>query len=251
MFKKLLLIGVFCISVMALVGTEAKAYPPGLGGWGACPWCSPALTVTTDWVGIANTDLKPTEVWLTLNLTSVEIVVLNPGGEDGGIGVPFCSDIILTQSASITDVPLRGKGRYELPFYFTSQEILDALEWAGCYDPKWKLPNENWELIVIVHEFDARIQGFTDMNGRCEGDSNEYNCTESDMEEVVHAIGDCIITYDGDGEPVLGVPYHCTEVFHWEYQKKKSPTCEFTDPDDVEQPCVYEFPNDPFDWWNF
>jgi len=248
--KKLILMLFACVILMTLSVTNASAYPSKLTGWPTWPG---SITVNTQWVGISNTDLKPTDVWVVLNLKRVEIRVANHGGNTGGLpGVPFfVTDAVVSAAGEISDVPLKGRGSYELPVIFSNQDILDAIE-PYLAEPLPTLPNPNWYYYVLVWSMDVRIQGFTDMNVRCEDDpSNDYSCTNTDFEEVVQAIGSCDIQTGAatadypDGAPILDQPYDCSEDFHWEY-KNNNQVCTYDD-NGESLPCNYVFPDDY--WW--
>ena len=206
MLKKLLLISVVCISLMALSGTNANAYPQRLGGWPTFPG---SVYMITTWVGISDTLQRPADAWATLRIKSFLIdEVSNGGGQHGGIGTPWITQptnpVIVDAGGTIFDIPLKGKGKYDLPIEFTDQFLSQQIksycarddltpeqeEWCNQLPP---LPNDNWYWHVVVLEMDVLIQGFTDIDpppdGRCEDEWNPKNC----MERVI---------YDEDGVPI-------------------------------------------------
>ena len=252
MFKKLLSMVVVCIGMMGLLGTKANGYPPSLGGWGV--WRGSA-TVLTEWVGIANTDLKPTIADVDLRIRGFMIdAVLNPGGEDGGVGQPFIQvptePFVVNNAAGIFDVPLKGRGGYDLPILFSDEKLTQAIVEVcqGTPVPSWcndgslpKLPNINWYWHVIVLDADVRIKGYTDYD------------KDGSREEVVFAVGYCVLPgYDPSSPQTFKPstinyedPYGCTENFHWEYANKDK-ICYETPGNSTTPEC-----DDITNWWKF
>jgi hypothetical protein len=85
MFKKLSLIGVLCISLIALSGTYANAWfipsPPGVSGWGCCS----EATITVDMGGGGPIDKdtgevkdQETELLVRIKLIEAYVVMFNP-----------------------------------------------------------------------------------------------------------------------------------------------------------------------------
>ena len=218
MLKKLLLISVVCISLMALAGTNANAYPQKLGGWPTWPG---SVYMLTTWVGISDTLQRPADAWATLRIKSFLIdEVSNGGDQHGGIGQPWIevpiNPVTIGAGGTIFDIPLKGKGKYDLPIEFTDHFLSQQIK-AYCASDDAdedlcnqlpKLPNDNWYWHVVVLEMDVLIQGFTDVDsgpsGRCESDFDTENCMDRDIydedgnfvetlyeEEVVFAVGEC------------------------------------------------------------
>jgi hypothetical protein len=123
MFKRLSLIGVFCIGLMALWGSSAHAL--GLGGWGVskCPLgattCGSPIYVDLSWFGVGNADKTLTEftVLLTPNTSDpvnypTRVLFRNPGENTGGTSsVNFDDGEIPVSGGSVLFPSLSGKGK--------------------------------------------------------------------------------------------------------------------------------------------
>lgn len=274
MFKRLLLIGALCISLVGLSGTQATAYPPRPGDVSWCPWCpgSEAAYFTTSFVGIANTDVVPTDVYIKWIIEDGEVFSTNPAGEDGGIGIPFLQFEFPLEGFLSTgeDTPMNGRGRWDGTFPFLYADIIAWLILNEVLDP---LPNPQWSYHLIIRQALIRVTANTNVSDElCEesipGDFPQYpdypndpeeQCTEplplddgppdQTFEEVVHGIYRCYAPVDGD-DPVFDASDECDELFLWKY-KNRSQLCEYEDPDGLDQPCDYEFPASPYlDWWD-
>ncbi len=215
MFKRFALIGVLCVGLAGLWAGGADAYPLSLAGY---KFSFGSVDATTIWTGVANYELKPSFVAISLSDIQVRLYSINPGGNTGGVGVPF----ELSSPVVGTDVlnPVSKNGKY------TSLIVFEDNTFTAMVDPAL-LPNPNWSFdpnhCDVVH-FKAVIQGFTDIDNRCE---NYYigstvvnaSCYPFDpaaqtryAEEVVHAEVDCTLQN--------GV-YVCTDLVpSWEWSKK-------------------------------
>lgn len=288
MFKKLSLISVLCISLVGLFGAQATAYPPGLGGVWWCPWCPgsepPAVIVTSEFVGISNEDKNPSDVYIWMLIESGELRSLNPGGQDGGLpGIPFFDIPVPMLSTSTGEAPMKGRGKWEGKFIWYHSELIEIIfDWLENNDPDFKrpkLPNDGWSWQLRIYQALIRVTGNTDASGICELNDPypagspvypdypidpEEQCTEplhdpndptpppaeTLFEEVVHNISRCYAVTDDDGNIIFGEYDSCDRLFLWKY-KSKSQLCEYEDPNRDDQPCVYEFPFDPENWWDY
>ncbi len=218
MRKTFAVIGVLCIGLTALWGGVAMAYPPSLSGWSFKPGSVDASTI---WTGVGNFDLKPTDIVITLSDIQLRLYSINPGGNTGGVGVPFSltSPVVGTDSFA----PIQKNGKYSSLIVFPDSVFtgqIDMNQLAAL------LPNPNWTLDpnhVDVVRFKGLIQGFTDVSDRCEGyyagsTDVTHSCFPFDAtwqsryeEEVVHLLVDCNLQ---DGA------YSCSVLQNWEYSKQ-------------------------------
>jgi hypothetical protein len=191
MVKRLLLVSILSVDLMTLWSIGVNAYPPRLSGWS---WSPGSITSTTTWLGISNTEMKPTDVRVTVNMDEVVVYYMNPGGNTGGVEVPFIYPVSIEDFDTITD-PLRGKGKWTSTITFSDGDLLGAFPPGVLAD---YAPNPNWTAYDIdVLTFSGIVEGFTDVDGL--------------EEEVVHAEYQCSLQ---------GNEYACTESVHWEYSKK-------------------------------
>ncbi len=218
MFKKFVFIAVLCVGLMAIWGPDANAYPPSLSGWS---FKVGSVDASTLWTGVGNFDLKPTDIVITLSSIDLKLYAINPGGNTGGVGVPFSLTAPVAGTDSIS--PISKNGKYASLIVFPDNVFI------GLIDPALLaqvLPNPNWTLDpnhVDVTHFRALIQGFTDISDRCE---NYYigntvvstSCypfsatwTSRYEEEVVHLEADCNLQNGA---------YVCTALTDWEYSKQ-------------------------------
>ena len=236
MIKRLLLMGAFCIGLMALWGTNASAYPPRLGGWG---WSGGSpITFTSLWLGAANTEQKPTEYEVTLYPNVLTVYFRNPGDNLGGVSVNFTNpNLSVTGGNILIPTGLKGKGKITdaLTFGDCPGEGNPAGEcqvgengklwllWesaSGCEENDMVLqincikdyladtyaPNIQWRPYAIdIFNFDAVVEAFTDL------------ISGGDLEEVVH--GD----FYGCELNEATKEYVCGTVTIWGY-KNSDPT---------------------------
>ena len=193
------------MGLAALLVPNVNAYPPTLGGWGAWPKC---VLVWSDWLGVANYEVKPSDVNVTIELLKVQIHYLNPGGQGGGLGQPFypvAEDIGGTDPLSD---PVDKKGKYHSEITFTGDVLLDAIDPSSVPPP----PNPQWTIDpvdpVVVLEMYVTIRGFADFDG-----------DGTPEKETAHVAGPCTLNYDR-------TQYTCTTGDSWGY-KKSDPTCPY------------------------
>ena len=239
MLKRLLIIGTLCIGIMALGGTDAHAWPASSSGWAAD---QNTVTIYSGWRGIANKDLRPTSVKLTLFPKEVMVLCDNHGGNDGGVGVPFMYPTTLTGNQTSPEKATRN-GRWDSYITFTDNELLGNLT-----DPNSYCINPNWTAKgIVVKTFDVYIQAYEDIDSTCPDidppDSNGLCYTTSfndnnaplqpyNAEEVVRIKGSC----DLESAPIgVGSQYTCTTPLQWEWSKKY-PTCDDQFSDTCEVP---------------
>lgn len=218
MFRKLVMIGVLCLGVMAIAGADANAYPPSLSGWS---FKVGTVDATTIWTGVGNFELKPTDVAITLSEIQLRLYSVNPGGNTGGEGVPFALSSSVLGTDTISPISKNGK--------YTSFIVFPDSVFTALIDPALLaqvLPNPNWTLdldhVDVVH-FKGLIQGFTDVSDRCEtyyigSTAVDKSCYPFDAfsqtryeEEVVHVLVDCTLQNGA---------YACTVLQDWEYAKQ-------------------------------
>jgi hypothetical protein len=253
MIKRLFLIGIL-LSLVGLPSMQANAYPPRYLDMEGCWWCSPCITLTTEFVAISNPDIHPTDVYFWLSVAEGYAISVNPDGHPGGEGVPFMTeDLVLTgETTSGPDTPIRGSGRWEAEIQFDCDAIADQLALPA-------LPNDNWSWIIVPTLAYVRLIANTDINGTCEGSSpppEPEQCMDpidpdpgAVYEEVIHVIAQLEPSFDGDGNVILGTTGTTTELFHWEYRNNHSELCEYEYSGD-EYYCDYDFPFDAADpWW--
>ncbi len=206
MFKKFLMMVILCISLLTLLGTNANAYPAIIGGWGAWPG---SVCVWTEWKQVANYDVTPTDVTVTLYIDKVLVHYQNPGGQPGGIGVPFYVDVTATLEGEPLSDPITKNGKYMMEICF-DEEYLKSFIGPDIGDP----PNPGWTMLdITVVEMYVLIEGFSEMD-----DDNEVN----DRTAVIG--GPC--TLDN-----YGTAYDCeTEQECGWYKKTPDTFCEITAP---------------------
>ncbi len=238
MLKRLLIIGTLCIGIMALGGTDAHAWPASSSGWAAY---QNTVVIYSGWRGIANKDLRPTSVKVTLFPNEVMVLCKNPGGNDGGVGNPFIYPTTVTGSQASPDAPTRN-GRWDSFITFTDEDLL-----ANLGDPNSYCVNPNWTAYgIVVKTFDVYIQAYEDINLTCPVlDPNDYGLCyttafnpdgsptgDYTAEEVVHIKGSCDL---GSAPIGVGSSYTCTTDLQWEYSKTY-PTCNAQFDDQCEVP---------------
>jgi hypothetical protein len=247
MFKKFLPIVVLCVSLTAFWGTDAHAWPASSSGWGAT---QNTVTVYSGWKGISNADLKPTSVKVVILPKTADIYCINPGGNDGGNGVPYSFFTAPTVGAQVSPRKAIRNGRWDSYITFTDQEILDTIP---AEDLANICQNTNWTINVVVKTFDVWISAFEDVNGTCNltsaesdtcystaitcsGSGEDQVCTVTppyDAEEVVHIQGSC----DLKSAPInVGSAYSCETGLQWEYSRTYS-TCDSR----YGSQCTYEW----------
>ena len=222
MFKKILLIATLCISLMALMGTSANAFPPR---WGGTSWAPGSVDSELTVRGCANTDNRPTRVHVTLNISDVLILYRNPGHNRGGVGVPFRHPYSSSADGEILS-PLHGRGKCIELVSFESATLLADL--CAEIDCDALAPNPQWEAVDInIEVFEGIIELYTDLNDLCEDETppNAQSCldpdplppVENDWEEVIHVIYDEVrLQYDKKGRPE-SYDWDPDDVHVWEY----------------------------------
>ena len=206
MLRKSWLIGVLLISVWALLGTNAHAYPGTIGGWGAFPKC---VCVWSEWLGVANYEIKPTEVDVTIDLLEVQLHYLNPAGQGGGWGNPFYPGVQVTGQQAL-NLPVSKKGKYLSTICFLDDVLFAAIPLGSIPAP----PNPQWTLdteghYVVVLKMYVTIRGYSDSNG--DGIVDNW--------ETAHVAGTCTLNSARDG-------YNCVTEENWGY-KKSDPNCPY------------------------
>ncbi|MHA1939815.1 MAG: hypothetical protein ACW97O_16540, partial [Candidatus Thorarchaeota archaeon] len=228
---------------------------------------------------ISNEDKNPSDVYVWMVIESGELRSLNPAGEDGGIGVPFYNvDIPITASTTTGDAPMKGRGKWTGIFKWYHADIVQWLIDFEIIPDLPPLPNPQWSWQLRIYQALIRVIGNTDASDTlCEdsqpGDFPQYpdypddpeeQCTEplpplpgetgppagTVFEEVVHNISRCYAATDDDGNIIFGEYDSCDRLFLWKY-KSRSQLCEYEDPNRDDQPCVYEFPFHPENWWDY
>ena len=217
MSKRLSLAGALCAGMIVIWGTNVHAWPASSSYWGVK---YNTIHVNSSWFGIANTDVKPTDIMATIFSYQVVVYYKNPGGNTGGIGVPFNLSTEISGTETLMPTALRGAGKYTSTITFSDQDILSSI------DPSIlaaNAPNPGWIAYAVdVLSLDVIIQAFADISTRCEDSWDASNCylnlndpanplDDLKEEEVVHIEGSCTLQ-NGD--------YSCTENEHWEWSKK-------------------------------
>lgn len=219
----------FCIGLIGFWSIDAQAWPASSSGWAAY---QNTVTIYSGWRGIANKDLRPTSVKVTLFPNEVMVLCKNNGGNDGGVGNPFIYPTTVTASQISPATPTRN-GRWDSYITFTDEELL-----AKLGDPSQYCINPNWEAYgIVVKTFDVYIQAYEDISSdMCTETSSPetgvcYTTSFStdgapqppyNAEEVVHIKGYCDL---GSAPIGVGSSYTCTTDLQWEYSKTY-PTCD-------------------------
>lgn len=214
MRKKLSLLVAIGIGLTGLWCGHANAWPASSSGWYVK---TGSIDVTSDWVQISNTDLKPTDIVVSIYPTVV-VYYKNPSGNDGGVGTPFTLNVPLVGLDEL-DGSLVGRGKASSTISFPDI-TLAYLNSLGI-DLSVYAPNPQWEAYdVKITGLDVKIQAYEDVSSYCTPSNTPtsdwtscYHNSEFDLyeEEVVHLEGLCSLQ---------GTIYTCVESEHWEYSKK-------------------------------
>jgi hypothetical protein len=194
MLKKSFLIGVLFIGVWAMLISNAQAYPATSGGWGAWPKC---VLIWSDWLGVANYEIKPTDVEVTLDLRLAELSYINPGNQDGGVGQPFDPDTVVTGTQALSN-PVSKNGKYHSEITFGKDVLLGAIPDASL--PPLQNPNWYYNDIVVLKMY-VTIRGYSDLDG--DGDPET---------ETARVGGTCTLNFDR-------TEYICVTEEIWRYRK--------------------------------
>ena len=213
MFKRLAIV-VFCIGLMGLWITDAKAWPASSSGWYVK---TGSIIVNSSWVQISNTDVKPTDIVVSIN-PMVVVYYRNPGDNEGGVGVPFNLDVLIGLD-SLYSLVGRGKADSEIVFpSITFDWLVEnyTIEYLNSF-----APNTNWTAYdAILTGLDVKIQAYADVSDFCDASKTPESDWKSCYynvdfglyeEEVVHLEGLC---------SVQGDIFTCVESEHWEWSKK-------------------------------
>jgi len=220
MARKFLLFIVICISLVALLCRDAKAFPVSSSNIGLKLG---SVIVDSTWVGVANAELKPTFIQATIIPYETIVYCQNNGGNTGGVGVPFYTTEAVTGVDSLTPNDQATKnGKYNSEIVFENADILAAIQ---NLNPVEVCSKNNWtptgELKVV--SLDVHVQAFADVSGICPefpADQTNTNTISYDdtcfledrtEEEVVHVKLFCTLN---------GTIYDCTEKDHWEWSKR-------------------------------
>ena len=181
MFKKLIVIGVFVISVVAMSGTHANAQ--FFDGWGWFGFSS--LTGEIDLRGVPKPDAKPTVVVVDASLNQIEILCKNPNGfsvAPGSASLRF----VLRHPIASQEVAKNGQATVTVVF-----DLGDAESEVNC--------NNLWTVVqnsAAVTDMSVVLQVY-----RCTGD------VKTDPEPCVANDG---ITLTIEPTPRDTVSLHCT-----------------------------------------
>lgn len=181
MFKKLIVIGVFVISVVAMSGTHANAQ--FFDGWGWFGFSS--LTGEIDLRGVPKPDAKPTVVVVDASLNQIEILCKNPNGfsvAPGSASLRF----VLRHPIASQEVAKNGQATVTVVF-----DLGDAESDVNC--------NNLWTVVqnsAAVTDMSVVLQVY-----RCTGD------VKTDPEPCVANDG---ITLTIEPTPRDTVSLHCT-----------------------------------------
>jgi hypothetical protein len=189
MIKRLFVSVALFIGLITLLGTNANAYPAcACGGWGAEPCyfsCEPeaatlaysssttkdkksdpviqAVCIWSKWVGVANSEKKPTRVEVSLEILSGQLHYFNPSDKGGGLGNSFYPNIpavVLDQ----LDEGANRNGRFESYICFLGSYLLSLIDKDDIPPP----PNPKWELdnsVFVVLEAYVTLKGYSDLDG--------------------------------------------------------------------------------------
>jgi len=147
----------------------------------------------------------------------VVVYYRNPGGNDGGVGIPFDLKVLVGLDQLN---PLVGHGKADSSVVFPNINF----EWLNAhYDLSSFAPNPQWTAYAAeLTGLDVKIQAYADVNNYCNADNTPdsdwtscYYNSSFDLyeEEVVHLEGLCTT-------PDNGGTFNCVESEHWEYSKK-------------------------------
>jgi hypothetical protein len=240
MLKRLLMIAALCIGLMAVWSTDSNALISSGTGWAVLNKC---VEIDSNWVGIKNTDISPSYLQASIVLYQIIVYYQNPGGNTGGIGVPFDLPLDIKGTDQVNPEEVSARGNYDSKITFTDEMLIKRIEdlYPGLLEANKPNPNSNSDWIPVsvdVVTMDVYIQAFYDMpkeyicptNATSDpsGYNNDlipyndtcyinYNADGTILnvrseEEVVHIKGFCTITGG------VGTKYDCIEDVHWEWK---------------------------------
>ena len=221
MIKKIFLTATLGISLMALMATSASAFPPT---WAGIFWWPGSVGSDITVKACANSEQRPTDVYVTLNIKQALILYWNPAEKKGGVGVPFRLHWTITEPGQIQPDSLHGKGTCSATVIIESGDLLDNIGQDVLDD---LAPNPKWHAYdIYIEEFEGIVQLFTDLNDLCEDEDIPsesckaplFNTEEGrEVEEVVHVIFPQVtLQYNKKGEPDAYI-WDPDTVDVWEY----------------------------------
>jgi hypothetical protein len=238
MFKNKLLIVLFCICMIALMSTNAGAWP-ATTGTGAWNWSIGSIISTGLYKGCAsNEDTRSHWVRVTVNLETNDdgdpnavVTFLNPAYKPGGQGVAVPFSAVGTTSSTGETVPesLKGKGTCTSNITIEDDQLLLLLQ-----DLLEDYLKNNWHVASVdILYFGGGVELYADPSDLCDlryasapyPEEGDPDCIPNPLggdgywERVIHAIFEnCELRYDAYGDPES---YDCTEPIVWEWDKKE------------------------------
>lgn len=224
MFKKLFLIGIFCIGLVGLFGTQATAYPPDSSDTNVCPWCTcpplptvycgiastatlrfaassggfpfpdplttPVMVLDTKIVGIGSLSV-PSEAWWRISIEKMTFFVVNPGGNSN----PWANGIPWQGKVSIGGVSVPGSNGYIDKRGSWHQIIPIFTRDIEPYIEDWpELPNDEWHVLAVIDDALLELTGTSNYNEQCE----DYDNPQPPPADWEHQ---CYPQIGGGGEP--------------------------------------------------
>jgi hypothetical protein len=241
MFKKLLLIGTFCISLVGLSGTQAAAYPPDVGDVNVCMWCScpplpaaycssfsssislaaftlaakpsndypdplttPIMTLDSKIVGIGGLqETSPAEAYWKIWIREGVAYIINPGGQGNwwANGIPWQGDAVIEGNVTPED-PGAVIDKHGNWHAIIPIYTSDVQDILDLPEPQ----NPNWLVLFVVKRALYELNGVANANDQCEDCNYDPDYCWELFEDQ------CYPTYGTTGDRWL------EEVFKGEYE---------------------------------
>jgi len=159
MIKKLLLIGVLCMSLIGLAFTGAGAWPlPSFVGWPQATWGSINIDSILKKVNVSN---DPVRIELQLVIEQIQFQCCNGGGQCGGLGNPFDLNALIQDVQLVNESDVEKNGILYYNNLVSSAAIYNAvapyLSEDACQNANWSIDPDT----IVVNRFWLRLAVFT------------------------------------------------------------------------------------------
>lgn len=165
MLRKKLLIGILCVGLPSLMGSNAMASWPTFNGLNFA--INKCIDMSSDWKRIGNTDQQGVYIEYMVNVKDLSYQCMNFGGGVGGEGRVFDLNSVIVIDDQVTEPDLDGHGHAESQGSVSDQQLYETLLSSEGFDVELACVNPNWSIIppeeggsFVVNEFQLTITGY-------------------------------------------------------------------------------------------